>query len=466
MALTNTPTNPHKNTTAKLLDQSNYSDPFALATEVAKQVGLPKEVLDQVRLDCESLVKENWLGFLDMFQMNIPFETDYVQFIESETPDYVIDDDGAVTRLADVFSIDWSAVSGWEAGEDAFFYRVDDVVAIYDDNGKKEMGVITAIDKASASFTAKCRNGAAWSVDTSNLTIDVNGGDFDKESCSPEGLLELRKTRSKILKFITVKDAMKTAGGNRYAFELNDGEVKWYDDNGIALAKRLNTKVAKTLMNDIESVDGSGAHGIGKFGTKGLFQNLEENGLVHTGYITDVSNLESITTYWDSLGYDNKEFIAHVDSTQYRHFETIASQIATDLGVQLSVVLGNTPDNYMRFGFNSLLKDGYTIHFTKWNLTDGNSPLGKKRISTQMPKGVIMPMGTVETKINGETKRVPYIFKAYQDKAKMGKGGMVRTYLTGGFAGGNGSDCEYLKISKSTTVGLAVVVPEAITLIK
>ncbi len=83
-----------------------------------------------------------------------------------------------------------------------------------------------------------------------------------------------------------------------------------------------------------------------------------------------------------------------------------------------------------------------------------------------MPKGVIMPMGTVETKINGETKRVPYIFKAYQDKAKMGKGGMVRTYLTGGFAGGNGSDCEYLKISKSTTVGLAVVVPEAITLIK
>lgn len=466
MALSNIPANPHNNTSIKILDNSNYSDPFALATEVAKQVGLPKEVLDQVRLDCEKLVKDSWLGFLDMFQMNIPFETDFVQFIESETPDYVIDDDGAVTRLADVFTIDFTRVTGWEVGEDAFFYRIDDVVGIYDDTGKKEMGVITAIDKGAGTFTAKCRNGAAWTVATTDLTIDVNGGDFDKESCSPEGLLELRKTKSNILKFITIKDAMKTAGGNRYAFELNDGEVKWYDDNTLALIKRLNTKVAKTLMNDIESADGSGAHGIGKFGTKGLFQNLEENGLVHTGYITDIAGLESVTSYWDSLGYENKEFIAHVDTTQYRHFENIAQLMAVAGGVQLSVILGNTPDNFMRFGFNSITKDGYTIHFSKWSLTTGNSPLGKKRIGAVMPKGVIMPMGTVETKINGETKRVPYIFKAYQDKGKMGKGGMVRTYLTGGFAGGNGSDCEYLKMSKSTTVALAVVCPESLTLIK
>jgi hypothetical protein len=464
MAISSQPANPHNNVSPNMLDDSNYKDPFTLATLVAAQQGLPTEVLDQIHTDCASLVKDSWLGFLDMFQMNIAFETDYAQFVESTSPDYVIDDDGAVTRAGEVFTIDWTAVEGWEVGEDPYFFRIDDVVAIYDAT-KKEMGVITAINSGAGTFTAKCRNGAAWTVATTNLTIDVNGGDFDKGSCGPEGLLELRKTQSKTLKFQTIKDAMQSSGGNRYAFFIQ-GEVSWYDDNTLELTRRLNTKIAKTLMNDIESASGSGAHGVAKFGTQGLFDNLESNGLVHTGYITDLAGMQTITTYWDTLGYANKEFVAHVDPTQVRHFEAIASEIATSLSINLDLVLGNTPDNFMRFGFSSILVDGYTIHFSKWTLTTGNSPLGKQRIQALMPKGVIMPMGTVPTKINGVEKRVPYIFKAYQDKVKMGKGGMVRTYLTGGFAGGNGSDCEYLKISKSTTVGLAVVCPEAITLIK
>lgn len=464
MAITSQPVNPHNNVSPNMLNNDNYADPFTLATLVAGQQGLPKEILDQIQTDCASLVKNKWLGFLDMFQMNIGFETDYVQFVESTSPDYVIDDDGAITRAGDVFTIDWTAVSGWEVGEDAFFYRVDDVIAVYDGT-IKEMGVITAINKGAGTFTAKCRNAAAWSTALLNLTIDVTGSDFDKGSCGPEGLLELRKTLSKTLKFQTIKDAMQTSGGNRYAFMINN-EVKWYDDNSLELINRLNTKVAKTLLIDIESVSGSGAHGIGKYGTMGLFENLEENGLVNTGYITTLAHMQAITTYWDSLGYEGREFIAHVDSTQVRYFEAMAGLIATSLNIQMSVVLGNTPDNFQRFGFNSIRVDGYTIHFTKWDLTSGNSPLGKNRISTTMPKGIIMPMGTVPTKINGVERRVPYIFKAYQDKGKMGKGGMVRTYLTGGFAGGNGSDCEYLKISKSTSVALVCVCPESVTIIK
>lgn len=462
MSVLTKPVNPHNNTTINRLDESNYADPFVIAALVAAQQGLPQDLLDQVYTDVTALVKDSWLGFIDMFQMNLPFETDYVQFVESTSPDYVIDDDGAVTRLANVFTIDFSAVEGWEVGEDAFFYRVDDVVAIYDNTGKKEMGVITAIDKGAGTFTAVCRNGLNWSVATLNLTVDVNGGDFDKGSCGPEGLLELRKTKSKTLKLQVIKDAIQATGGTKYKFCMNGGEVKWYDDNTIALMKRLNAKVAKTLLNDIESIDGSGADLAGKYGTMGLFQNIETNGLLSTGYVTTIAHLEAITSYWDSLGYSGKEFIAHVDKTQYRAFETLASLIATSLNIQLQAVIGNTPDNYSRFGFNSLTKDGYTIHFSKWDLTDGNSPFGKNRVSATMPKGIIMPVGTVTTKINGVERQVPYIFKAYENM--MLKPGMVRTFLSGGF--NSNGDCEYSKITKSTTVGLAVPVPEAITIIK
>lgn len=467
MSVLTEPTNPlFNNVSPNTLTDKNYKDPFAIAQAVADQQGLPEEILDKVFSDCASLVKDSWLGFLDMFQMNMAFETDYVQFVETTTPDYVIDDDGAITRVGNVFTVDWTAVEGYEVGEDPFFFRENFTVMVVDNAQVAEVGVITAIDKANNQFTAVCRSGLNWTVDTANLTVDGDfGGDFDKGSCGPEALLELRKRESKTLKLMTIKDAIETSGGNRYAFTYDsDGEVDWYDDNTITLMKRLNKKIAKSLMLDVESVNGSGAYLAGKFGTMGLFQNLEQNGLLSTGYMTDLAHVQAVTTYWDSLGFDGKEFVAHVDRTQYRHFEQIASQVATNLGVQLQAVLGNTPDNFSRYGFNSLTVDGYTIHFSKWGLTDGNSPLGKNRLKDVMPKGIIMPMGTVQTRINGVEKNVPYIFKAYQDKGKYGKGGMIRTYLTGGFNGDG--DCEYAKMSKSTTVGIAVICPEAVTIIK
>lgn len=465
MSVLTKPTNPHNNVTPNMLTQDNYTDPIALAAKMAARRGLPQEQLDKVYTDCEDLVKDSWLGFIDMFQMNVGIKTNSLEFIETETPDYVIDDDGAVTRVANVFTVDWSAVQGYETGEDAFFFRVEDTVMVVDDSGKKEIGVITAIDKATDSFTAVCRNGAAWTVATSDLTIDVTGSDHDRASCGPEGLMELRKKKSRTLKLITIKDAMKASGGERWAFEDENGDVDWYDENTIALMKRLNDKISKSLMNEIESVTGSGAYTAGKYGTQGLFDNLEKNGLLSTGYITTETQLRAITEYWDTLGYKNKEFIAHVDRIQFRAFEVLAGTLITSLGAQINVNLDNKLDNYSRFGFVSLTIDGYTIHFSKWGLTDGNSPLGKTRIKDVMPKGIIMPVGTVKTTINGQEMNVPYIFKAYQDMAGMGvnSAGMIRTFLSGGFNGDG--DCEYSKITKSTTVGIACPVPEAVTII-
>ncbi|MFK5981440.1 MAG: hypothetical protein QM499_00885 [Flavobacteriaceae bacterium] len=459
------PVNPLNNISPNILNDKTYRDPFVLLAEVQARAGLPQETLDQVYTDCLQLTKDSWLGFLDMFQMNMPFTTDFVQFVEHQTPDYVIDDDGAVTRALNVFTIVPANIDGWEVGEDYFFYRVNDVVAVYDNAGVKELGVITAVDKAGNNFTAVCRAAATWSVDTTNITIDVNGSDFDRASCGPEGLMELRKTKTEILKLQIIKDAIDYTGGRRYAFPLDEhnDEVAWYDENSIELLRRLNVKVAKTLMNDEESVDGSAAHAIGKYGTKGLFQKLRTDGVWQSDYIQTEAELEALTDYYDSLGMKTKEFVIHCDTQQYRYLEVLAGALGTRFNINLELELNNVQDNMMRFGFHGFIKDGYTFWFTKWELKNGNSPLGKNRIADTMPKGIIMPKGTVETKIMGETKQVPYIFKAYQDMKE--KSGMIRTFFSGGFANGNGSDCENLKITKSTTVALAVVCPEAITII-
>lgn len=463
MATLTKPTNPHNNITPEMLTQDNFQNPVAIATEMANQSGLPKEVLDKVFLDVEELVTDSWLGFLDMFNMNIAVSTDYLNFIETETPDYVIDDDGAVTRAGDVFTIDWTAVEGYEVGDDPFFFRVNDEVMIVDgaNPNVKNMGVITAVNKTANTFTAIVKDGAAWTVGTTNLTVDVTGSDHDKASCGPEGLMELRKRKSNVIKLQIIKEAMKSAGGERWAFYNDKGDINWYDQNSLFLQKRFNTKIAKTLLLGEESASNSPAYAAGKYGTLGLFKKLRTDGLSVSGYITTMADLEAWTEYMDSLGYKNKEFVAHCDRTQYRNFETLAGLIATDLGVTQNITLNNNPTNWAQFGFNTLTKDGYTIRFSKWDLVDGNSPLGKNRIKNVMPKAIIMPMGTVKTEINGETKNVPYIFKVYQNN-KM-KPGMIRTYLTGGFNGDG--DCEYSKISQSTTVGIGVVVPEAITIV-
>jgi hypothetical protein len=459
------PVNPHNNISPNILNDSTYRDPFVLLAEVQARAGLPQEVLDQVYVDCTKLTKDSWLGFLDMFQMNMPFVTDFVQFVEHSTPDYVIDDDGAVTRAGEVFTIVPANIDGWEAGEDYWFYRVHDVVAVYDDTGKQELGVITVIDKAGNNFTAVCRNGAAWTVDTTNLTIDVNGSDFDRASCGPDGLMELRKTKTEILKLQIIKDAIDYTGGRRYAFPLDEhnDEVAWYDENSLELLRRLNVKVAKTMMNEIESVSGSGAHAIGKYGTKGLFKKLRTDGIWQSDYLQTEAEIEALTDYYDDLGIITKEFVIHCDTQQYRYLEVLAGALGTRFNINLDVNLTNEQNNMMKFGFNGFIKDGYTFWFTKWELKNGNSPMGKNRIKDVMPKGIIMPKGTVETMIMGEKRQVPYIFKAYQDMKE--KSGMVRTFFTGGFANGNGSDCENLKITKSTTVGLCVVCPEAVAII-
>lgn len=467
MPITSKPQNPHNNVTPNMLNVDNYSDPFAIAQLMQSKAGLPTEILDTVHSHCKEIMEDSWMGFIDMFQMSIGFETDYVQFLETAMPDHVIDDDGAVTRAGDDFTIDFTAVEGYTAGEDAWFYRENDVILVADDNGNSENGVITAVDKANNTFTAVSRDGATWSVDTSNLSIVIIGGDWDKGSCGPEGLLELRKKISHVLKLVTIKDKMEATGGTRYAYCVGgkgaSKEYAWYDENQIMLRKRLNKKVAKALLNETESVDQSGAYNAGKYGTKGMFQNIEENGIVHTDYITDIADLEAITDCWDELGFNGKkDFIAHVDNTQYRHLEKLAVLCLKDLGLDVKLDVCCNGFDLSKVGFSVLQKDGYRIFFSKWGLTEGNSPLGKNRIKDVMPKGIIMPMGTVPTTINGVERNVPYVFKAYQNQMK--KPGMIRTYLTGGFNGDG--DCEYDGTSKSTTVGLAVVCPEALVLIK
>ena len=220
-------------------------------------------------------------------------------------------------------------------------------------------------------------------------------------------------------------------------------------------------------MNEIESVDGSGAHGIGKYGTEGLFQNIKENGIDIQGYIETEADLEALTTYYDSLGFNGeKEFIVHCNTQQYRFLENIAVERAVNLGVTVNIEYnGQSLENMGHFGFKSVTKDGYTFHFSKWGLTDGNSPFGKKRVAAAQPKAIIMPVGEVPTMVNGKEVNVPYIFKVYQSFDQYNHGGMVRTFFTGAFAPTPTSDCEYEKITKSTTVGIAVVCPEAIAIV-
>tara|TARA_R110000822_G_scaffold241380_3_gene370699 strand:+ start:6148 stop:7533 length:1386 start_codon:yes stop_codon:yes gene_type:complete len=461
MALSNVPTNPHRNTPPMVLTKDNYTDPYL----VVGQDGLPKEIYDQVVNHCKEMISDDALGFLDAFDMTKAFQTDYIEFLETSTRDQVLDDDGAVTRAGEVFTIDFTVVDGFEAGEDNWYFQPNDNIYVVDANGLLEQGVIETTDKAAGTFVAKCANQAAWSGLLVNLTLDTMGSDFDRGSCGPEGTLELRKTTSRFLKLNTVRKAMKSTGGTKYAWCM-DGEWNWYDENKIKVRKRLNKEVTKKLLISIQSADASGAHAIGKYGTQGLFDNIETYGATQTGYIDDIAKLRALTEYWDSLGITKKEFIVHCNRTQYRNLEAIATLLLAAHNVQVNVDFKNDLNNYAKFGYNSLTIDEYTIHFRKWNLTDGNSPFGKRNTIDAMPKALFIPMGTTETKVNGVEQSTPYIFKAYQQFPEHNQMNMIREVTTGAFAPTPTNTCEYEMITLTTTVGLVVVCPELFVIVK
>jgi len=458
MAITG-PTNPHNNRPPLLLTQDNYVDPYT----VTGSAGIPQSVYDTIQNDCLLMMKDDVMGFLDEFSMTKSFVTNTVEYVETTTRDNVIDDDGAVTRTGDVFTIDWTAVEGYDASQEHFTYKVDTTIFVVDGT-KMEQGVITAVDIGAATITAKCANGASWTIATSVLTLGTIGGDFDRGSCGPEGTLENRKTTNRFVKLATTRVAMQSNGGERYAW-LYNGAWQWYDDNTKRVRKLLNSEVAKKLLISIQSADSSGAHAIGKYGTEGLFENIRANGAVQSGYITDLAGMQAVTDYWDELGMTEKVFLAKVDKTQYRHFEQIAKEVMSNLGAITNVDVNNNSENFAKFGYNTLEVDGYTIHFAKWGLTEGNSPFGKARIIDVFPKGVIIPMGSTMTKINGIEQSTPYIFKAYQVFPEHNQNGMVREVITGAFAPTPTNDCEYEKLTLSTTTGIIIPCPEPLVII-
>lgn len=465
MAIT-APINPNNNTSPVLLDQSSYRTPVEVAALQAERGGLPKEAFDVVKTHCLEMMKDNLIVFFDMFNMDFTFRTDYVTFVEHETFDFVIDDDGAVSRTGNVFTIDPTEIQGYEVGEDYFFFRENDVVAVSDNLGVREMGVITAVNKAANTFTAVSRDGNAWSVAATNLTVDVTGSDFDKGSCGPTGLLERRKVKTHNIKFINLKEAMEVSGSinqYQYCFDGTD-EVLWYDENQMKLDKRLYTKIAKTLLIDTQSTTASGAYAAGKYGTEGLFKQIETKGLNHTGYVDTLADLEAITDYYDSIGMPDMEFTFHCfDNTQYRKLEIIASSLAGTLNIDQGFDVSNSNDNMAAFGFRAIQKDGHKFYFNKIRLTEGNGAFSKNRVKDTMPHGIIIPKGTVPTEINGEIEQVPYVFTAYQELDLMK--GKIRTFVTGGLAPIPTNDCENVKITKSVNVAIGVPCPETLCII-
>jgi len=463
MAIQHQPTNPHHNAPPVVIDQSGFTDPVVLAQLAQSQYGgLPKEAMDRITVDIKKLTDNNFLAFLEAYGMTLPVKSDTIVFVESTTPDRTIDDDAAVTRSADEFTIDWSAVEGYVNGDDSFFMKVNDNVTATDNTGKEEYGVITSIDKANNKFTAKCSDGASWTVDTQNLTLTFGGNDYGPGTCAPDGDLELRRQETRTQKLQTIKHAKDYKKGAKYAFCFNDGKtVKWYDKTMFELKDELNNKVNTTLLVAHESATGSGAYGAKKYGTLGLFQNIKTNGLWWNGYVTDVAHVKTILDYYTTLGIKTKQLMWWVDSTQYDYLEKIAVDYAKNKGVDVSIILEAKDELILKFGFKGFDMNEYEIRFKKWGLTDGNSPFGKKRIKGAMPKGMIVPIGLVPTVINGEKKDVPYLFKVYKDEEL--KPGQVRYYQDGGWLG-NGS-CEYAKLSASTTVTLVTPVPEALTII-
>lgn len=122
-------------------------------------------------------------------------------------------------------------------------------------------------------------------------------------------------------------------------------------------------------------------------GSEGLFEAVENRGIVNGGYIEDLADIDEIVKALDAQG-GASEYAGYFNNTQMLKFSDLA---ATSAGLAKYGMFDNKKDLAISLDFKSIERGGITFHNHKWDLMNDPTLLGH----TDYYKGVMIPMDTV-----------------------------------------------------------------------
>jgi len=330
----------------------------------------------------------------------------------------------------------------------AKYLRKNDVILL---NGVDRF-IVTNIDASitstGVSATAEIKSLASaglTAAPSASVTVPIVGNLFAQGSDQNVGFLEsdvVKRTNP----YMILKETYKVTGSqatNIGWINLGNGDYRWYIKSEMDTRKRFLDKREMMMLLGVNNGAGVQIDGADISGSEGYFAAIENRGMVNSGLIQTLANVDSIVTEFDKQGaspeyamYVNREQDLLLDDLIARGLASASAGVT--IGSQAFGTFGNDPAAAVKLGFTSFKRGSYTFHKQAWKLL--NEPT---LLAGSAYKGVVIPMSTVVDPKTGD--RSPALEMNY--KAANGYSREMEHWMTGSILGVTNTNVDALQFN-------------------
>ena len=355
-------------------------------------------------------------SFLRMVGAEIPSSSDLIKW--SEQGRLHVQATGSITDGSNI------AVTGHS-------FRTNQTIIVSDSDGNQLKCLITdasaadSIEVASYS-TASLVDNAATS-DTvegpftagESVTIFVYGSEFRKGTDGMVGSLEA-DFQAKENNPIIIKDKYEVSGSEmahvgwvEVSTENGASGYLWYLKSESETRLRFEDYLETSMIEGEPAVSGSGVAALSDDykGTKGLFYEVEQEGNVSNGTISDRSDLELFAKVLDKEGAIQENVIFANRATSFDIDTVLAAQNNSGASTASYGLFDNDEDMALNLGFTGF-RIGYDFYKSDWKYLNDATTRG----NVGGIDGIVVPAGTttVYDQVLGENAKRPFLHVRYR----------------------------------------------------
>ena len=276
--------------------------------------------------------------------------------------------------------------------------RVNDVILV----GGQDRFIVTAVAggaettyaaSATATVVSLSSAGLTASAAAASASFPIVGNLFAQGTDQNAGYLESNVVK-RTNPYMILKETYKVTGSqatNVGWINLGNGDYRWYIKSENDTRQRFLDK-REMMMLLGEEITNTGVTAYGD-GSEGYFSAIEDRGIVNTGGVSALSDLDALIVALDKQGAA-AEYAVYVNRAQDLDFDDmIAAGIGSSLTSGVMTQFGsfnNSPEMAAHLGFASFMRGSYAFHKHSWKLLNEPTLLAGSKY-----QGVMIPLTQV-----------------------------------------------------------------------
>ena len=274
-----------------------------------------------------------------------------------------------------------------------------------------------SIEVAPYSLATLVASGGFTAADA--VTLFVYGSEFAKGSNGMSGSLEA-DFEAKENNPIIIKDKYEVSGSEmahvgwvEVSTENGASGYLWYLKSESETRLRFEDYLETSMIEGEPAASGSAVAGLSTDykGTKGLFYEVENNGNVSSGTITDRDDLEQIAKVLDKEGAIQENVIFANRSTSFDIDKVLAAQNNFGSSGASYGLFDNDEEMALNLGFSGF-RIGYDFYKSDWKYLNDATTRG----NVGGVDGIVVPAGTttIYDQVLGENAKRPFLHVRYR----------------------------------------------------